>query len=288
MVGAAPAGAEPADQVLGRRAPVRVLGHRRANQRPQRFLELVQLRLPGGDPVGQDVDLFQVAGRTERRPAGAGKDQEATPGEDIRRLAHLGILVELLGRHVRRRSEPHILRGEPAAVIERPGDPEVDYARSGPPQDHVAGLEVTVDDPDGVDRHQSQGNLLTELLHLVGRHGAALAHRLLQRRSLDVLGDEEGTPVVVPEVEHRGDVRLPDPAGVGGLALEPLAEALVGGELRADELDGDLAAAVATRQVHHRHPAAAKRREHLVLADPRRRVAGVESLLGQGRPRSAN
>jgi len=42
------------------------------------------------------------------------------------------------------------------------------------------------------------------------------------------------------------------------------------------------AAVVAARQVHRCHPAAAERREHLVPPDPRRRVVGIERLLGQG------
>jgi hypothetical protein len=113
-----------------------------AGQRP----EAGRLGRDAGDDGGNGRCLERVVpGRRER--------EDRAQGEDIAFRRQL-MGVQLLRGHVAKRADDDVGRGQRGGVRAL-GDAEVDDARPVVGQDNVAGLEVAVDEPAGVDRRQA-------------------------------------------------------------------------------------------------------------------------------------
>ncbi len=177
------------------------------------------------------------------------------------------------GEHVGRRGDggaPHLLgRQEPgrahgrADVRERggpgrPGDAEVDDARSLGGQQDVRRLEVPVHDarlvhgdqalgeggPDGGDLRRGQRSLLRDLV--------------VQGGAGDVLGGEPRPVGLQVGGDEPGGAAASDPPRRGHLAREPGAELLVLGQVGPDHLQRDPLAAAVGAQIDDPHAARAE------------------------------
>ncbi len=124
---------------------------------------------------------------------------------------------ELLGRHVERGPEDSRLGGEALrarSLLLCPRDPEVGHhdAPAVVLDEHVAGLEVAMDDSSGVCRRETAGDLDRDVdgaNH--GEHPLPFEERL-ETRSSHELHREERDAAVVTEIERARDVPVRDPA----------------------------------------------------------------------------
>jgi hypothetical protein len=118
------------------------------------------------------------------------------------------------------------------------GDAEVGHHRFAlRVDDHVLRLQVAVDDPLAV-------RVAGRLQHLADHRDALLdrdpgVDQLLQRRPLDVLHGDVVGALPCAAVEDRDDVRVLQPGGRLGLALEAHHELAVLGEAPVEDLQGD-------------------------------------------------
>ena len=126
-------------------------------------------------------------------PAGDHFVHDDSEGVDVRAGVHL-LEIDLLGRHVLRRSE-HDSRSGHAVGVHEPGQPEVHDPDIALPVDHdVLGLEVAVDDAQPVGLGQAFGDLDGDADGL-GRVAIwpDAADEILEVLALDVFhGDEVG------------------------------------------------------------------------------------------------
>ena len=178
-----------------------------------------------------------------------------------------GLPAHLLRRHVGRRAEGRVLRRQLQRIDER-RQAEVEDAHAVLGQDHVARLDVAVDDALRVRLGEPVGDLRRDLERLVDRHRPAL-EPLLQRRPLVERHHDEQLPVVGGlDVVDRADVGMLGGRGRLRLAHEALLGGLVVAPLLRQELQRDEAAELGVaRLVDHAHRAAANAGEDLVLGD---------------------
>jgi hypothetical protein len=140
---------------------------------------------------------------------------------------------------------------------------------------HVAGLEVTVHQPGGVDGGQRGGHADREPLDAGRRQRPLRGDQAVQRRALDVLGDEPG--------QRGGRLGVQHPRGAGGgdaargvdLRPEAGAEGRVPRQLRPDDLDRDPQPVRGAREIDRAHAAASQPGDHAVAAE-RFRVARLQ------------
>ena len=108
-----------------------------------------------------------------------------------------------------------------------------------------------------------------DLERLIERQRAPL-QPLGQRVPLQVLHDQEVDPVLLTDVVERANVRVVQAGDGLRLALEPLLEIGVRGDMLGEDFDGDRAVqAGVARFVHFAHPARAEWREDLIGAELR-------------------
>jgi hypothetical protein len=143
------------------------------------------------------------------------------------------LIRELLWSHERGSARLRSTRGEPAGLVERAGDAEVDHPRPVVVrQQHVARLEVAVDQPGLVDRGERGGHAEGDGLEVAMGEGAALVHVLLQGDPGHVLRHQVRLAPIEVRVEHLRDAGLGHMAGQLGLPAEPFQIRGIGGELR--------------------------------------------------------
>jgi hypothetical protein len=121
----------------------------------------------------------------------------------------------------------------------RAGDPEVDD-RGGAvgPDEHIGGLDVSMDEPSVVRVLQTGAQLSAQHDNLCRRQTPAAREDLRECLSLDVLECEPRPAVVLAGVEHADDVRMAEARGEPRLALEAAPSSLVGGQVVGEELHG--------------------------------------------------
>jgi len=148
------------------------------------------------------------------------------------------------------------------------GDAEVEHLRLAAPGDEdVRRLDVAVDDAAGVRGVETVGDLDAEIEHAVERQRSA-RDLLLQRVAVEQLHHDELLALVLADVVNRADVRVVERRGHARLASEPIERLRVGGEIRGQELQRDLAAqADVFGAVHHAHAARAEPLQDLVVTD---------------------
>ena len=122
----------------------------------------------------------------------------------------------------------------------RAREAEIEQLRARARQHHVARLQIAVDDAVAVRAIERVGDLGRVADDLVGRQRPARQPRG-QRLALEVLHDQEGDAVLLADVVEHADVRVVQRPDDAGFAVEALAELRVGGELRRQDLDRDLA-----------------------------------------------
>ncbi|MQY16850.1 hypothetical protein SRB5_70530 [Streptomyces sp. RB5] len=162
-------------------------------------------------------------------------------GVRAHRAAH-----RLLRGHVRGAADGDAGAGEAGGVdVEDGGDAEVQDGEVALGADHdVAGLEVAVDDRDGVHGGEDRAEL--------GGHGGGpvagvrlvLGEVVGEVGALNVLHDEVQLVAVGPRVVHGDQPRMPDAGGDPAFAQEAAAQvAGLGavGRARVEQLDGDAA-----------------------------------------------
>ena len=170
----------------------------------------------------------------------------------------------MLGRHAR---ELGIVNGATPRHREL-GDAEVEHLRLSSARDEdVRGLHVAVNDAVGVRGLEPVGDLDPELEDTVHRQRPA-SDRFLERAPVEQFHDDELLAVTLADVVDRADVRVIERRRDARLAPEPLERFRVRGEIRGQELHGNLAAeANILGTVHHAHSAGAEPLENLVVTD---------------------
>ena len=130
-----------------------------------------------------------------------------------------------------------------ARAVDEAGQAEVDHPRAVGAEDHVAWLEVAVQQARRVDVVQSFGEHDAERGGHRGGQRAAFGDVLRQGEALDVLGGEPRRYLVRLGCREQGrDPRPGDHAEDDGLPVEPVFRLVVLGQVLADRLDRDLVA----------------------------------------------
>ncbi len=174
------------------------------------------------------------------------------------------------------------------------GEPEVDDPDLAVGADYgVAGLEVLMDEPSFMDRGQPASRLQENVDDFAPR--PAIGQPLAERRPVDEFHGDEHPALVLTDVVHRDDVRVPEPRQ--GLTLTPLEEPSglrldAEGELDRDfaielrvESSVDLAHASGTHPIEDQvAPESGARRQLPILVRDRRRsrFGRQPSQLGDG------
>ena len=166
----------------------------------------------------------------------------------------------------------------PAVRLLQLREPEVEHlglAVLG--HEDVGRRDVPVDDALGMGGDERIGHLGADPEHVRHRELPAL-HQLPERAALEQLHDQVGLAVLLADVVDGADVRMTQPRGRAGLALEPLAALRVVGEIPGQHLERDRAVEPrVARPVDLPHPACAQRsgdsvgaEQHARLHDPLR------------------
>ncbi len=143
--------AEVGDEVGQTRPVLRVFvqaGGEDVAQRPGQRRKVGRLAEDAADHRGKLV-------RVKRPVPGRGEHQHPAEGEEVTARRDL-LAAQLLGCHVAVRADERVHRRQRAGV-RGPGDAEVDDPRPVGAEDDVAGLEVPVDEPAGVNGGQPLG-----------------------------------------------------------------------------------------------------------------------------------
>ena len=158
---------------------------------------------------------------------------------------HVGAAVEgvaggLLGAHVDRRADDEPGAGDPLVRggADRAGDAEVGDDRVARQEQHVAGLDVAVDDVEVVRVGERVGDLAGDRQRLLHRQRADPVELLPERLALDVGHDVVQDAGVLARVVDRQDVGMGQAGGDLDLAEEPLG-AEREGDVGPQDLDRD-------------------------------------------------
>ena len=237
---AAPEAQEVAPQIVGRLIPIsRVLGQAGEDDR----FELVR---NAGPALGRrNHRLAHVQDRDRHR---------AVADEGHRRRHHLvqhnpqridvrswvdRCSLRLLGGEIRGRPHDRAGAGEPVAGAVRARDAEVcDLDLAGWSDEHVAGLDISMDHPGPVRGGQCLRNVGCDLRGAVGRD-RALVDDLAQRAPLDVLHHDERRGLFLAPVVHRDDGGVVETGRGLGFEAEAFDKGRVPGELDREDLQRD-------------------------------------------------
>jgi hypothetical protein len=193
----------------------------------------------------------------ERRPAGQRREQHAA--ERVHVGAGVGAAAaQLLRRAVLDGPDPLARLGQARVRARQPREPEVTQIGVRAGQQHVGGFDVAVHEPGPVRGVQCRPHLGDHVGRQRRRQRAALAQQRVQVGPADVAHHQVQRPVVLAGRVDRDHVRMVDRRGHPRLSLEPLAEALVAGAVRRQQLQRDRPAeAQLGGAVDHAHAAAA-------------------------------
>ncbi len=217
---------------------------------------------------------------TEGRRSGGCERHGGGPGVDVGGGG--GVLaVEDLGSQVAGRTkEP--TGDRQAGVVGEPGQAEVDEHRRAPLEQHVGGLDVAVQDTDGVHGEHGFGEAGREEAEVVTVEEALLLDVLVQREPGDVARRHERGLAPGVGVDDLGDPRASDSAERGDLAGEPLTGFVVADDVRPQHLECDAVAVGRLREVHDPHATLADLGEKTVVADAQ--LSGWRRTQGAGGP----
>ena len=229
----------PAEVARGLVAPVQVLVHRTGDDGVHFVWKTGNdRRRARRSRVEVGVDLRDLAVGLERDAARQGVEEDAAERVDVRgRVAALSL--DLLGRDVVDRADELAALGDVATA----GDPldeaevrEVDVLVAAARDQHVGGLDVPVDEAalvGGVECVRDLGDDARRPLRL---EAAAAPDQGLEVRPLDPAHRDEERALGLPRLVDGDDVRMVDRGREQRLPLEALAEAVVVGQVRSDEL----------------------------------------------------
>ncbi len=171
--------------------------------------------------------------------AGDTLEEHAAEGIDIRTPVD-PTTRDLLGRDVVDRSDEAPVAGEAAHRRDVAGESEVADVQVlrfvQPRHEQVAGLHVAVDEPRLVRGVERLGCLADEVDGTRGVERPLLPQHLAQVRALDVFHHQVEPARVLTGSERRNDVRVIETRRQLGFAQEALPEALVLGDLVAEQL----------------------------------------------------
>ena len=181
----------------------------------------------------------------------------------------IGQPVELFRRHVEGRG-PEILREILAALLQ--GEAEIDELRGAFAGDeHVARLDVAVDELLSVGRVEPAGHVEGDPEHLGLGKGALVRNELLEADRLQQLHRDEEIPMIATDRVNLHHVRMDDRRGELRLALEHGDERFVAAERLMEDFQGDLASEIAVEGAEDlAHPAFAEGPRDFIL--PHRRA----------------
>ena len=194
----------------------------------------------------------------------------------------------LLGRHVRGGAERRAGGRALAGGAPHLRDAEVEHLHlAGAREEDVRGLQVAVDDADGVARREAIEHGVGDPEHLRDRHHAPGAlPRLADGLPLEELHHEERLPLlgdVVVQHAHAG--RVADLVRDVRFAEEAVAHDAVARELRVEDLERRPLPVPVRRRVHRGHPADAEKRVQVPLAPDGRPDARLGAVVGLRRAR---
>ena len=181
----------------------------------------------------------------------------------------------LLRREIAGRAEDGALEREPRALV-TDGDPEVaELEHSVAAEQEVLRLHVPVDETGGVGGRERRAHLDTELRRFGRRQRPVARDELRERLPLDVLHCDEGTALVLADVEDPHDVGMRQPRRETGLADEAPPQVLVPSEVLRQPLErhGPVELDV-LGEVDGGHRAVAERPDELVAAGDERHAHG--------------
>ena len=184
-----------------------------------------------------EIELGEAAG-LECWPAGQHLVKRGAQRPQVGARVHR-VAVDLLGRHVAGRADRLPVRGQRLGV--RPlalGGAEIgELGRPGPTVDqHVAGLDVAVDDAGRVGGAQRQGDVARDARGLGDLEAAAVGQQALERPAVDPLHDDEGHPVGDVEVAHADDVGVVERRRRARILEEPVGILPIAAHLRPEHL----------------------------------------------------
>ena len=132
----------------------------------------------------------------------------------------------------------------------------------------VGRLEIAMDDPLVVRRHQCVGNLSGDRQRFIDRNGA-FGNALSQRLPFDELHHEELRAGCLLEAVQCGDMGVVERREQLGLALEAREPLGIGRERLRQDLQRDLTTELrVARAIHLTHPARAEWRDHFIGPEP--------------------
>jgi hypothetical protein len=202
-----------------------------------------------GFVVGDDL----VEDGSQREDVGAG----------VHPLPH-----HLLGGHVVGGAHHHAGLGHVRPAQPRQAEVEDLHPSVGLDVD-VAGLQVAMDDVLGVGEGQPVADLLHDLELLFEGLGRVGSDQVFEVFPLEQLHGHVDLALLLAEVVDGDDVRVVEAGGGPRLALEALAQLVVGAKAGGDRLDGDKAVQDGILGlVHDAHGPLAERSEDLVLPEP--------------------
>jgi hypothetical protein len=188
--------------------------------------------------------------------------------------------ASLLGAHVRRRTndEPRRGRVRREARAGLFGDTEVedldDLVFPDLRDEHVARLEIAMDDSRTVREREAFGDLVHDHGELCNRQAADADQTIAETFTVEQLHDHVGRPFLDPEVEDLNDVWASQVRGGFRLALEPRPRGSRFSHARGDEFHGHgRVEQEVTRSPHRPHAARCERpvEAQLLSDDPTRR-----------------
>ena len=203
----------------GLRALVGRESERLVDRGQERLVEAVSLRL-GERPVGI---AMHPAGRFRRRLAGDREMEDGAGGIDVAPRTMLAVECILLDRRILRRQHTGQRARAPADRLTR--RTEIDQDRHAvAADDHVARLDVAMQEALRVHRAQPAQQSLGKAAHVVRRQaGAVLAQQLGDALAVLELHDGIGRAVGLEKAQHRHDVRMAEARQRPRLVEEALA-----------------------------------------------------------------
>jgi hypothetical protein len=177
----------------------------------------------------------RARGDAERVGPGGGVGEDGPEREDVARRPGLERL-HLLGGHVAQRPDDGAGRGQPG-VGDRARDAEVDDPRPVEREQHVGGLEVTVDEVGSVDGAQRLGQARGEPPHGGDGEGPVAGDDVVKGRTRDECSRQPRRVVVDPRRYDRSGVPAADLLRGFHLVAEPSDELRVLAQLPVDDLD---------------------------------------------------